>query len=154
LAFRKLSTASQSIDKINKRSIMTSDITEREQEEKTEKQQKTREQSMTVTERETAKWRKEIKNDNRKEITLKTDDLEVIVEDQSKFKAGIGEKSAAEVEIEVKSNLGGMNGSNIGANERDLVRATKIRTGREKEVNNEAWKWIINEWKARTADAS
>ena len=99
-----------------------------------------REHSMTVTERETAEQRKEIETDNREEITLKTDDLEVIVEGQSKCKAGIEEKPVIEVEIGVQTNLGGINGSSIGANERDLMRATKIRTGREKKAQTETWK--------------
>ena len=64
---------------------------------------------------------------------MKTDDLEVIVEAQSKCKVGIEEKPANEIEIGVKTNLRGMNGSNIGANERDLMRATKIRSNREGE---------------------
>ena len=77
---------------------------------------------------------------------MKIDDLEVIVESQSKCKVGIEDKLVIEVEIEVKTNLGDMNGSNIGANERELKRVTEIRTGREKEAQTETWKWNFNEW--------
>ena len=47
-----------------------------------------------------------------------------------------------------------MNGSSIEANEKDLMRATKIRTGREKKAQTETWKWNFNEWEVRTVDVS
>ena len=103
---------------------------------------------------ESAEQREENIHDKRDENIMKTDDLKTIDDRSSKRRNQNEGKAIYQVKIGLKPNLGGKNDSNIGAKEGDMKRFTKIRTGREKEILCETWKWIINEFETRTVDAS
>lgn len=154
LAFRKQRIESQIIDSTIK-TIKSSFIkVEEEVEERKEQEDETREYSKREAETEITEEREEIEHDNREENTMKTDDLKTLDDSSSKMMEQKKGKPVYEAEIEEKVNLGGKNGSNIGAKKREMSRATKIRPGREKEVLDEAWKWIMADNEVGTVCAS
>lgn len=128
----------------------TSEEEKNAQEERTEE---TRESIKREEEKEKEEEREENEEENESENSKREDDVEVFDESRSKCNDKKEEKMVYEVKIGVKTNLGGMNGSNIGANEREIKRATEFRSGRKKEAKTETWKWIINEWEAETVQA-
>ena len=154
LVARKQSTASPSTGRTKSMSIMTMNITSEEeknaQEERTEE---TRESIKREEEKEREEEREENEEENMNGQAKREDDVEVIDEARSKCNEEIGRKTVYEVKIGVKTNLGGMNGSNIGANEREIKRATEFRSGREQEAKTETLKLDINEWEAETVQA-
>lgn len=141
LEARKQSTASQSTERVKKRSIMTLNITsEEEKNPREEREEETREYIKREEEKETEEERVENEEEYKSDNAKREDDVEVIDEARSMCNEENEGKTVYRVDIGVKTNLGGMNGSNIGAKEREKMGATEIRSGREKESKTETWK--------------
>jgi hypothetical protein len=153
-ARRKQSTAIQSTEGTQSKSIMTMKNTS---EEEKNAQEERREEAREHIEREEEKEREEQREENEEEIksvyVKREDDVEVFDEGSSKCNADRERKTDFEVEIGARTSLGGMNGSNIGAKEIGRKRATEIRTGRKSEAKTETWKWDIIAGEEKTVHA-
>src|SRR5688572_18623540 len=140
-ARRKQSTASQSTERIQSKSIMTmKNTSDKEKNAQEERREEAREHIERKEEKEREEEREENEEENKSVYVKREDDVEVSDEGSSKCSGKREGKTDFEVEIGARTSLGGMNGSNIGAKEMGRKRATEIRAGRKQDAKTETWK--------------